>query len=79
MEGGGILTAKLVDQNNISETITIQVGRPGLLAGKQYNLSISFVSILNDELRGLYRSSYVNENGDTKLIQLILLIISLLT
>ena len=74
MEGGGQLVANLTDQNNINETITIQVGRPGLLSGKQYKLSISFVSILNDELRGLYRSFYVDENGDSKLVKSFLLI-----
>ena len=36
-----------------------------LLAGRQYRLSMSFTSILNNELRGFYRSSY-NENGTTK-------------
>ena len=68
MEGGEKFVANLTDQNNINETITIQVGSPGLLAGKQYKLSISFVSILNDELRGLYRSSYLDENGHIKKI-----------
>ena len=76
MEGGEKLVANLIDENNISETITIQVGRPGLLAGKQYSIYISFVSILNDELRGLYRSSYIDENGDTKLVKFLLLILA---
>ena len=67
--GGDLVVTNLIDeQKTSSETITIQVGPPGLLAGKQYKLSMSFVSILNDELRGLYRSTYVDENGDTKLI-----------
>ncbi|KZS09066.1 Aminopeptidase N [Daphnia magna] len=36
-----------------------------LLAGRQYRLSMAFTSILNNELRGFYRSSY-NENATTK-------------
>ena len=36
-----------------------------LLAGRQYRLSLTFASILNNELRGFYRSSY-NENGAVK-------------
>lgn len=72
MENGRelVVTNFIDEQKSSSETITIQVqGRPGLLAGNQYTLSISFVSILNDELRGLYRSPYLDENGVTKLIQ----------
>lgn len=36
-----------------------------LVAGRQYRLSMTFTSILNNELRGFYRSSYT-ENGTTK-------------
>jgi aminopeptidase N len=36
-----------------------------LLSGRQYRLSLTFTSILNNELRGFYRSSY-NENGSVK-------------
>lgn len=36
-----------------------------LVAGRQYRLSMTFTSVLNNELRGFYRSSYT-ENGATK-------------
>jgi len=29
-----------------------------------YSLNIQFVGILNDDLHGFFRSSYINENGD---------------
>jgi len=56
---------ELIDEQKKREKITIPVPAPGLKAGKEYRISMDFVSILNDELRGLYRSTY-QENGLTK-------------
>ena len=53
-----------IDEQDTRETITIQVAQP-LRPDRQYKVSMSFVSFLNDELRGFYRSSYV-EKGVTK-------------
>ena len=53
-----------VDEQSSREMITIQTGNP-LTVGRQYKISMNFVSILNAQLRGFYRSSYV-EDGITK-------------
>ena len=59
-----IAVSGFVDNQTTVEMITIQtVGK--LMAGKSYTVSMSFISFLNDQLRGFYRSSYV-ENGVTK-------------
>jgi aminopeptidase N len=54
----------LIDQQTEREIITINLKTP-LVVGKTYKISMKFVSILNDELRGFYRSTY-EENGVTK-------------
>lgn len=59
-----IALVRLIDEQKTREIITIQTAGK-LIQGKHYKLSMDFVSILNDELRGFYRSSYV-ENGVTK-------------
>lgn len=46
------------------EMILIKTSQP-LEAGKTYAISMKFISYLNNELKGFYRSSYV-ENGVTK-------------
>ena len=54
------------DEQSTREIVTIRTaGR--LMAGKRYKISIDFVSNLNDELRGFYRSSYM-ENGVRKYV-----------
>lgn len=53
-----------VDDQKTHETITIQTAVM-LKAGQKYKVSMKFVSYLNEELRGFYRSSY-EENGITK-------------
>ena len=53
-----------VDEQTTREIITFQTSSP-LTAGRQYKISMKFISILNNDLRGFYRSSYV-ENGVTK-------------
>jgi aminopeptidase N len=54
----------LIDQQTEREIITINL-KTALTVGKKYKISMKFVSILNDELRGFYRSTY-EENGVTK-------------
>jgi aminopeptidase N len=55
-----------IDEQDIRETITIQVAQP-LRPNRDYKVSMKFISFLNDELRGFYRSSYV-EDGVTKYV-----------
>ena len=45
--------------------VTILVSNGPLVQGSFYRISMKFTSYLNDELRGFYRSSYVDE-GVTK-------------
>ena len=52
------------DEQKTREMITIRTIQP-LVAGKQYKVSILFTSVLNDLLKGFYRSSYL-ENGVRK-------------
>lgn len=54
----------VVNEQVSRELITIQTAAK-LVAGKQYRVAMKFISILNDELRGFYRSSYM-ENGVRK-------------
>lgn len=51
-------------EDTVHETLTIHLGEK-LVKGTQYRISMKFVSVLNDQLRGFYRSSYV-ENGNEK-------------
>ncbi len=53
-----------IDEQSSREVITVQVSTP-LTVGQNYRIAIKFISILNAQLRGFYRSSYV-ENGQTK-------------
>lgn len=53
-----------IDEQSSREVITTQVATP-LTVGQNYRIAIKFISILNAQLRGFYRSSYV-ENGQTK-------------
>ncbi|XP_046631005.1 aminopeptidase N-like [Daphnia pulicaria] len=62
--GNPISVVDFIDEQSTREIITIQVSRP-LTAGKQYKITMKFISILNALLAGFYRSSYV-ENGVTK-------------
>ncbi|KAK4001974.1 hypothetical protein OUZ56_003836 [Daphnia magna] len=48
------------DEQSTREIITIQTASM-LGAGKRYKISMSFKSTLNDDLRGFYRSSYIEE------------------
>lgn len=62
-----ISVSRFIDEQSSREIITAQVATP-LRAGQQYKISIKFTAILNAQLRGFYRSSYV-ENGQTKWVE----------
>ena len=62
--GNPIALINFIDEQSTREIITFQTGSP-LIAGRQYKISIKFIAYLNPDLRGFYRSSYV-ENGVTK-------------
>lgn len=40
--------------------------KTALTPGNQYNVSIQYLGLLNDDMAGFYRSSYKDENGTTK-------------
>lgn len=52
------------DEQTTTQKITVKTAVT-LRTDEQYKISIKFISILNDQLNGFYRSSYV-ENGVTK-------------
>ncbi len=56
-----IALVNFIDEQSTREIITIQTAVE-LMEGKQYKISMSFLSTLNDELRGFYRSSYVEDD-----------------
>ncbi|XP_032798708.2 aminopeptidase N [Daphnia magna] len=55
---------KFYDEQNPREIITINLKKP-LVVGSTYKISMKFISYLNEDLRGFYRSTYV-ENNVTK-------------
>lgn len=50
------------DEQSTREIITIQTASM-LGVGKRYKITMSFISTLNEDLRGFYRSSYVEEGA----------------
>lgn len=64
--GSPLAVSNFVDEQTTREIVTIQTAST-LTAGKRYKISMDFISILNDELRGFYRSSYM-ENGVKKCV-----------
>lgn len=56
--------ANFIDDQTTREMIEIQT-KNELVEGNRYKISMNFVSYLNDQLRGFYRSSYM-ENGVKK-------------
>ena len=54
-----------VDDQQIQREIVTITLKKELVVGKTYKISMKFISYLNDELRGFYRSKY-EENGVTK-------------
>ena len=55
-----IMTISSILEDKSREFLIISTNA-GLLAGRQYRLAMTFLSILNDELRGFYRSSYTEK------------------
>lgn len=53
-----------IDEQATREMVTFELAAP-LMAGHRYHMTFTFTSVLNDQLRGFYRSSYV-ENGVRK-------------
>lgn len=64
LQGGdaGILLPKDVSLSPVDETLTVRFSE-AVPAG-HYTLRIVFTGELNDKLKGLYRSKYVNERGE---------------
>ena len=54
-----------VDDQQIQREIVTITLKKELVVGEKYKISMKFISYLNDELRGFYRSKY-EENGVTK-------------
>ena len=54
-----------VDDQQIQREIVTITLKKELVVGEKYKISMKFISYLNDELRGFYRSKY-EENGITK-------------
>lgn len=53
-----------IDEQITREIITIQTAAE-LLPGERFVISIKFTAVLNDQLHGFYRSSYL-EDGNRK-------------
>lgn len=62
----------LVDFSDEQETKqTISIGLlDELEPGKRYKISMKFIAILNEEARGFYRASYIENNVTKYLLQL---------
>lgn len=63
-EGTDLRVENFSDEQSTREMITIQTNT-SLEANKTYRISIKFTSILNEEMYGFYRVSYM-ENGVRK-------------
>ena len=61
---GRVLSTKLISEDKDSETISINFEEQ--ISPGNYILFISYKGILNDKLRGFYRSQYKDSNGSTK-------------
>lgn len=59
--GEELLMDRFIDEQNTRQIVTIQLAN-SLEPMKEYKISIDFVSLLNDQLRGFYRSSYTENN-----------------
>lgn len=56
---------KKVSFDEEKQTVTFDLAKP-LEAGATAALNIKFTGILNDKMAGFYRSSYTDENGETR-------------
>lgn len=61
--GFGFYSPTTYDRNNLSELLTLGFDKE--LPTGRYMLYMKFVGILNDRSYGFYRSSYINDAGDT--------------
>ena len=70
---GHKLTVDGIDYDTDREFLTIRLSpnEETLAKGRNYTLSMEFVGVLNDQLKGLYRSSYT-ENGEEKFVAIII-------
>lgn len=64
-ENVDITIYKQHDEQLTREIYTVEVPN-NLIEGVEYKLSMYFTSIMNDDLRGFYRSSYVDDDGTKK-------------
>lgn len=60
----GIQLPKETNLSTVDETLTLRFSDP--IPVGQYTLNIVFSGVLNDKLRGLYRSKYLNEKGEER-------------
>ena len=60
---GTVLAAQDIAHDEAAETVALRFERPVPAGGA--SLSVEFTGILNDQLRGFYRSQYTDANGDT--------------
>lgn len=56
---------KHYDEQVLREIYTVEVSNL-LVVGREYKLSMKFTAIMNDDLRGFYRSSYIEDDGSRK-------------
>ena len=64
MESNEDVPVEGLNYHDDEEMITISV-ETALMRGKKYTIKMSFTAVLNNELRGFYRSTY-EEDGVTK-------------
>ena len=64
MPDGTVLQAQDIAHDESAETVALSFDRP-VPAGSA-SLSVEFTGILNDQLRGFYRSQYTDARGATR-------------
>ncbi|KAF4447296.1 aminopeptidase [Fusarium albosuccineum] len=65
--GATVTSSPTLDYNKDTQTTTITFGQT-IPAGQKAKLTQRFTGILNDDMAGFYRSSYKDEQGNTKYI-----------
>lgn len=63
-DGAGLFTPQKVEFSAEDETLKLTFSNP--IPAGNYTLEIIFSGVLNDKLKGLYRSKYVSENGEDR-------------
>ena len=61
---GTTISAKAIHLDTSRETVTLDFGQA--IAPGQGDLAVTFTGILNDKLRGFYRSQYTTPEGDQR-------------